>query len=53
MIEETLTHDERLRLECVAQSVSMHSSVMGPKSAEQIVHAAKSFEKYIIGETSH
>lgn len=50
-MDDVLTHDERLHLECVAQAIAMHSSVMGPKSAEQIVQTAKEFAHYIQGDT--
>ena len=48
MIEDKLGHGERLRLECLSQSVAI---TMGRsnESAEQIVQRAKEFENYIIG----
>lgn len=46
MPEDKLTHDERLRLECLAQAVGLHA--IGPKpSPEVIVTEAKAFEKYV------
>lgn len=45
MIEDKLDHDERLRLECVAQAVA--STAMSRPSAETIVETAKRFETYI------
>lgn len=45
MIEDKLSHDERLRLECVAQAVS--SSTLNGNSAEGIVYKASKFEDYI------
>lgn len=50
MIEDKLTHDERLRLECVAQSVA--ASAMSRPSAEQIVETAMRIETYIKEGTS-
>lgn len=46
MIEDKLTHDERLRLECVAQAVQMNA-MRGLASAEGVVDAAKTFEAYV------
>lgn len=44
MIEDKLTHDERLRLECVSQA----TPTMGPpQSAEQIIEKASRLEEYI------
>jgi hypothetical protein len=44
MIEDKLTHDERLRLECIAQA----NAQMGPpQSAEHIIDKASKFEKYV------
>ncbi len=44
MIEDKLTHDERLRLECIAQA----NPQMGPpQSAEQIIEKAKRLEQYV------
>ena len=49
MPEDKLTHDERLRLECVAQAVALHA--MGPKpSAETLITFAKRFESWILAD---
>lgn len=47
MIEDKLTHDERLRLECVAQSVA--NNAMQRASVEKIVSDARAFEEFIRG----
>lgn len=50
MIEDKLTHGERLRLECVAQAVA--AGAMRGQSAEQIVTTAARIETYVSnGET--
>lgn len=43
MVEDKLTHDERLRLECIAQAVASRPNA----AASTIVSSAKEFEKYI------
>lgn len=45
MIEDKLTHDERLRLECIAQSIAFHT--MKNNSTEIIIETASRFEKFI------
>lgn len=46
--EDKLSHDERLRLECLAQAVALHT--MGPKpSPEVIVTEAERFAAFIRG----
>lgn len=55
MIEDKLSHTERVRLECVAQSVAM---LVGggtlraePPSAAQVVQAARQLESYVLGRS--
>lgn len=48
MIEDKLTHDERLRLECLNQSIQRGSRMT--TSPELIIQEAKEFEKYVLGE---
>ena len=45
MIEDKLYRDERLRLECVAQSVALNG--MQRASVEKIISDAKVIEAYI------
>ena len=47
MIEDKLDHDERLRLECLAQAIN--STHMNPLSvpAEKIIERAKQFEEFV------
>jgi hypothetical protein len=50
VIEDKLTHDERLRLECLAQVTALHS--MGQKpTPEQIINQAKKYEAFIKGDS--
>lgn len=45
-IVDVLTHDERLRLESLAQAVAHHA--MSPsRQPDQVVNTAKHFEQYI------
>jgi hypothetical protein len=46
-VEEVLTHDERLRLECIAQAVAFNT--MKNISPETIVTQARRFEIFIRG----
>ena len=46
MTEDLLSHDERLRLECVAQAVALHAMKPTP-SAEHIVSMGRQFAAYI------
>ncbi len=47
MIEDKLSHDERLKLECIAQAnILLHGKYV---SAEQIVDTAARFERYVKG----
>lgn len=46
MIEDKLTHDERLRLECIAQAVQT-TAARANHSAEQVLAYAMRFEAYI------
>lgn len=48
MIEDKLTHDERLRLECLAQAVAKNA--MKNTSDEQIVETAARYEAFVKGE---
>jgi hypothetical protein len=49
-IEDKLTHDERLRLECIGQAVQANARLSGqPSSPEKIISDAKEFSKYIWG----
>jgi len=50
MIEDRLTHEERLRLECLAQSVARSGMVLGRSENDtNIVDRAKLFEDYVSG----
>lgn len=52
MIEDKLEHDERLRLECLAQSVAVHNMNRVVPADEIIIRAAR-YEKFVkTGETS-
>jgi len=44
MIEDKLEHDERVRLECLAQAVAMHRPTLSPAA---IVDAAAEFEQFV------
>ena len=48
MVEDKLEHDERLRLECLAQSIAFAASnrVVG-ESPEQTVQRALKFEQFV------
>lgn len=46
MIEDKLSHAERLRLECLAQAVQ-HSQVPGSADAYEIVSRARIFESFV------
>ena len=52
MVEDKLSHDERLKLECLAQSIAFNAYVHGPHPANpaKIIYAAEVFEKYVKGE---
>lgn len=50
MIEDKLTHDERLRLECLAQTVALHTMKPTP-SAEGIISTAQKFESFVKGQS--
>lgn len=49
MMEDKLEHDERLRLECIAQAVQASASSLRASTVtpDRIVTIAKSFERYI------
>lgn len=47
MIEDKLDHDERLRLECLAQAIAATDEVT---QATYIVSTAKVFEEYVRGD---
>lgn len=50
MLEDKLTHDERLRLECIAQA---NMAAAGrPTSAEVLIAKAKEFEEYVKGDSN-
>ncbi len=49
MIKDKLTHDERLRLECVAMSISVAHLTGVAATAETIIENAKKFEKHVSG----
>ena len=50
MIEDKLTREERIRLECVAQANQMASGFH--KTAQRVINDAKAFENYVKGEQS-
>lgn len=50
MIEDKLNHDERVRLECIAQAVASSASSMIGKSPQDIIEAAEVFEAFVHGE---
>lgn len=49
MIEDKLNHDERVRLECVAQAVQLNA--VQRASVEKIVSDARVLEVYVGGVT--
>lgn len=49
MNEDKLTHDERLRLECLAQAVALYAT-KPQVHAEQVVYHAEVFESYVRGD---
>ena len=49
MHEDKLTHDERLRLECLAQAIANHAMLNSP-SPSQLVREAQEYERYIKGD---
>lgn len=49
MIEDKLTHDERIRLECVAQAVAYTQSQIGDTTSKGVVLIAAVFEFYVKG----
>lgn len=51
MIEDKLTHDERLRLECLAQSIAAKAAWLGP-NAPTYLELAALFESYVVGKAS-
>ena len=46
MIEDKLTHDERIRLECLAMSMNCRRPT---ESTEQTIQRATEFEKFVKG----
>lgn len=48
-MDDKLTHDERLRLECLAQAISLSTAKLGGESPEQIVKVAQAFQSYVGG----
>lgn len=49
MIEDKLTREERIRLECLNQA--MQGSIGRQMSAEGVIENAKRYEHYIRGDT--
>lgn len=45
MIEDKLDHDERLRLECLAQAIARNAPRSNDRSV--VVRDAKAFEQYV------
>lgn len=50
-MEDKLDHDERLRLECLAQAVA--SNTMRASSAALVLMDAADYEKFVRGERGH
>lgn len=51
MMEDKLNHEERLRLECIAQAVAAEHAMVG-RGSQGIIARAAEFEKYVrTGET--
>lgn len=48
MIEDKLTHNERLRLECIAQAVASH--IGQAPTTEQLIKRAERIEQYVSKE---
>lgn len=46
MMEDKLEHDERLRLECLAQSIAAQMA-LGARGSQGIIARAADFEKYV------
>jgi hypothetical protein len=53
MIEDKLTHDERLRLECIAQAVALNStrSMNAGRPVDGVVKDAQAIEEYVRGQS--
>lgn len=49
MIEDKLSKDQRIRLECLAQAVAS-SAIIGQANTETLIIKAARFEKFIVGE---
>lgn len=52
MIEDKLTHDERLRLECLAQAIAFKGASDLLVPTERVLVAAKNFEEYVSGKNN-
>lgn len=48
MIEDKLTHDERLRLECIAQAIAKNTVMQKPIAT--LITEAREIEGYVKGE---
>lgn len=53
MIEDKLTRDERIRLECFAQAVNATGAPMKVISKQTLFNMADEIEKYIRGENEN
>lgn len=52
MTEDKLTHDERLRLECLAQATALFTMSGNKPSPEILTKTAEAFEVYVRGATN-
>lgn len=48
--EDKLTHDERLRLECLAQAVASCTGHVREVSSGQILEKAEQFQEFLLGK---
>lgn len=47
MVEDKLSHDERLRLECLAQANAFYATRPGISTHGNVVATAEAFEEYV------
>jgi hypothetical protein len=47
MTEDQLSHDERRRLECVAQAVALRAGGVNPSDGGTVVRTAAVIERYV------
>lgn len=47
MLEDQLTHDERLRLECLAQAIASTGSIVTRNDIMIVINRARVFEEFV------